>query len=340
MRLNNFAFYGSAIALLSIGIFAYLSYCAAFNANVRSSSRMELYVYPNETDVAIGLKMDSILFDTSSFMHLAKIMKLTKLKPGRYLFKKDDHNFAIINKLRSGAQDAINVTINNVRDIYQLSGKLGAVMMLDSMAFVSLLTDSINLMTLNFTKENILSLFIPNTYQMYWTTSGDRFLQRMLQENKNFWLKENRLQKAAEKSLGASEIYTVASIVEKETINESEKGMIAGVYLNRLKTGMKLQADPTVVFAMGLTGIQRVLLQHLRTESPYNTYLVEGLPPGPIWMPSTATIDSVLNATNHDYIFFCAKPGYDGTHTFAKSLEGHLLNARAYRKWLDSQRIK
>jgi UPF0755 protein len=341
MNIRKITIYLLVVLSFVIGVIAILTYYAAFKHNLKpGKSSYVLLVYPEENEVSLGLKMDSILIDTSSFIHLSKMMNLQRLKPGRYVLKQGMNNFTIINKLKKGVQDPVNVTINNVRDIYQLSGKLDAALMMDSIEFVNLLTDSIGLSKINYTRENILSLFIANTYEMYWTITPDRFLQRMINEHEAFWKKENRRDKANQKSLSFKDIYTIASIVEKETILESEKPAIAGVYINRLKTGMKLQADPTVVFALGFIGLQRVLLEHLKIESPYNTYLYEGLPPGPIYMPSVSTIDSVLNAENHEYIFFCAKPGAEGSHAFAKTLEGHYQNARLYQQWLNRGRIR
>lgn len=341
MNIRRVAIKFILILCLISGIVGLLAYYAAFKPNLRNEKSVyELFIRPDEADIDLGLKLDSIVCDTTTFTQLSRIMNFSRLKPGRYLFKPEMNNFEIINKLKKGVQDPLRVTINNVRDIYQLSAKLGNELLLDSIDFVKLLTDTNTLHGINYTQENILSLFIPNSYEMYWTISGERFLQRMIRENESFWNREKRNEKALAKALSPKEIYTIASIVEKETLLESEKPKIAGVYINRLKSGMKLQADPTVVFALGISGLQRVLLEHLRFESPYNTYIVDGLPPGPICMPSVSTIDSVLNSENIEYLFFCAKPGYDGGHAFSKTLEAHSQNARIYRQWLDKERIR
>lgn len=333
--------YSLLILSILLGMIGILAYFAAFKSNIKTEKpNYTLLVYPNETDVNLSLKFDSILCNTSSFVQLAGIIKLSRLKPGRYVFKAGMNNFSIVNKLKRGMQDPVKLTINNVRDVYQLSAKLGEVLLPDSIDFIIFLNDSSILNKYNYTSDNILSLFIPNTYEMYWTITPEKFLQRMIFEHESFWNKENRKEKANKMGLNYKEVYALASIVDKETILENEKQIISGVYLNRLKSGMKLQADPTVVYALGIKGIQRVLYEHLRIESPYNTYLVEGLPPGPIWMPSVSTIDSVLNSQNHEYIFFCAKPGFDGSHAFAKTLEGHYQNAKIYRDWLNKVKIR
>jgi UPF0755 protein len=193
---------------------------------------------------------------------------------------------------------------------------------------------------LGYTPENIMSLFIPNTYQVYWNTSPQNLLKRLQVENDAFWAKKNRREKAKSLGLSTQEVYTLASIVEKESLVMDEKPIIAGVYLNRLKKGMLLQADPTVVFAVGDFSIQRVLNKHLAIDSPYNTYKNVGLPPGPICMPSISSIDGVLNAEKHNYIFFCAKPNSGGRHAFANTLAGHNRNAAIYRNWLQANQIR
>ena len=314
------------------------------NNEVDSENPHVLTIRDNESFIQIISKITSqnILVDTGSFSIISRIMGYTtsKIRPGRYLIKNGMSNYKIIAKLRSGQQDPVQLTINNVRDITQLCGKLSNYISLDSVSLLEKLSDSIYLSTLGYTKDDILCLFIPNTYEMYWNITFDNFIRRMIVENEKFWSKENRKQKAEERNLKQNEVYTLASIVEKETINTNERPAIAGVYLNRLKIGMKLQADPTVVFALGVSGLQRVLLEHLSFKSPFNTYQVEGLPPGPIYMPSVNSIDAVLNSEKHDYLFFCAKPGYDGSHLFAVGIEQHYQNARIYQKWLNDEKIK
>ncbi len=327
--------------MASLAVSVYLAYHIVFQDNVKSQLDYgELKIYPADNFANIGLKLNEILIDTCSFKQSAALFNLLQIKPGRYLIKKGMSNVEIINKLKSGTQDPIKLTINAVRDIYQLAAKLGSVLMYDSAAFVKQLTDSNQLKILGYNEYDVLSLFIPNTYEVYWSVSPDRFIKRMKTEHENFWSQKNRLDKAIKKGLTANQVYTIASIVDKETIIENEKSIIAGVYLNRIQKGMKLQADPTVVFALGQIGLKRVLLEHLKVESPYNTYLFEGLPPGPICMPELSTIDSVLNAGEHEFIFFCARPGYDGGHVFAETLEAHGQNARKYRLWLNQENIK
>ncbi len=340
MRISKSLFLKVSVALFLVAVFSLAIYLNAFKPNVKNNKDQELYIDTAYPVSSIGMILDSIVQDTFLITRLAKWMQLKQLKPGHYIIKAGSNNLKLVNKLRKGVQDPVTVVLNSIRDVYQLSGKLGNSLLPDSLEFLTMLQDSILLNKNNYTKDNILTAFIANTYQLYWTSTPERVLQRMIQENQTFWNKENRTQKLVERGLSKTDAYIIASIVEKETNIDNEKSDIAGVYINRLKTGMKLQADPTVVFALGLFGIQRVLLEHLKAESPYNTYFVEGLPPGPICMPSVTSLDAVINATPHDYLFFCARPGYDGSHAFAKTLSGHYENAKLYRNWLNAQRIR
>ncbi|MBK8955632.1 MAG: endolytic transglycosylase MltG [Saprospiraceae bacterium] len=333
-------------SLLGVAVFAgmsmaYLAYYAAFKSNVKERPQgFTLYVYPDDSRDMVFHKLDTILEDPCSFIRLSKVLRIEKWKTGKYILKFGQDNLTILKKLRNGIQDPVHLTFNNVKDLYELSAVLGQQLMLDSADFVKAWSDSIYLAGLNLQYEKLLCRFVPNTYQVYWNWSPDKILTRIIEEHNSFWEKKDRIQKAKIKGLSPDEIYILASIVEKETNVEDEKGLIASVYLNRLKQGMKLQADPTVVYALGREDIYRVLLEHLKVESPYNTYLNEGLPPGPIFMPSISTIDSVLDSPPNDYLFFCAKPGYEGRHAFAETLRGHSQNAVAYRRWLDKQKIR
>jgi UPF0755 protein len=200
-------------------------------------------------------------------------------------------------------------------------------------------TNPENIKSNNLTFESAATIFLPNTYQLYWNISAQGFYERMLSEYKKFWSAKGREDKAGTLGLSKTECSILASIVQKETNLKDEKSIIAGVYLNRIKRGMPLQADPTVVFAVGDFSIKRVLNKHLLFDSPYNTYLNVGLPPGPICLPETSSIDAVLNAQEHKYLYFCAKPGYDGAHLFATNLINHNRNAQIYQQWLNREGI-
>ncbi len=333
--------------VLSIGaitvitaIFGYMVYHGVFMSNIKNEkSDYEIYIRENYTvqQIIDTLVFNNVLIHQNNFPFICQLLgfKDESVKEGRYILKAGMSNYKIINKLKGGYQDPLKITINNVRDMPQLCGKISHYLILDSVSLMQKFTDSSFLTTLGYTKENFMSLFIPNTYELYWNISLDKFVSRMQLENKKFWNNEQRKQKAEQLNLDEKQIYTLASIVEKETNYEPERPSIAGVYLNRLKTGMKLQADPTVVFALGVPGLQRVLLAHLTFDSPYNTYMVEGLPPGPIYMPTINSIDAVLNYEKHDYIFFCAKEGNEGSHSFASTLKQHTENAKKYQAWLN-----
>lgn len=260
------------------------------------------------------------------------------IKPGRYQILHGMNNNELVTLLRSGNQVPVKVTFNNIRDIYELSGRIGRQIEADSVQLIRTLTDSAYLASMGMTKASISSIFIPNTYEFYWTTTVEGFVDRMYAEYLSFWGAE-RSNRLVEIGLTKEEVVTLASIVEKETNKNDEKAAIAGVYINRLKKGWLLQADPTLIYAIGDYNITRVLNVHKNIDSPYNTYKYSGLPPGPICIPSIASIDAVLNYEQHDYLYFCAKDDLSGYHAFAKTNMQHNQNARRYQKALDDLRI-
>lgn len=289
----------------------------------------------------IGQLVDSgYVSDIATLTRVASWMKYGEhnFKPGRYLLTDGMSNRDLISLLRSGRQSPVMVTINNVRTVDQLAGKLTAKLELDSQKYYHYLLDSDNYSQSNLDSQNLLTLFIPNTYEVFWDISAEGLTSRMSYEHEQFWKKNQRLNKANELEMSAAEVYTLASIVERETQTSGERPIVAGLYLNRLRVGIPLQADPTVVFAVGDFGIRRVLNKHLIIDSPYNTYLYAGLPPGPICMPSVNSIDAVLNAAKHNYLYMCAQPD-SREHVFAASLTEHNRNANVYRRWLNKKGI-
>lgn len=334
------------IGLLILVVVAVASYFLVgkmlWSPNVNPAQKeYELYIPTGASysDVIDSLNQRKIIKDMTSFATVAKIKSFNKSRPGRYVITDDMSNMQIINKLRSGNQDAENVVINNVRLISDLAGKASRYFEADSMRFLNYLTQPETAAKYGFTNENFLAMFIPNTYEMFWTATPEKFAERMNKEYQKYWTPE-RLQKIQKHNLDPKQAYTLASIVEKESNYDPERPTIAGVYLNRLKAGEKLQADPTVVFAVGDFTLQRVLYSHLKTDSPYNTYLYPGLPPGPICMPSLASLEAVVNATDHQYLFFCAKPDNSGIHVFAETYAEHQTNADAFAAWMNSLNIK
>ena len=281
------------------------------------------------------LYSQGLIIHRQNFEWLAEKKKYPEtVKPGRYLIDSTMSNNDLINLLRSGEQLPVQLIFNNIRDIYQLAEVVSKQIEADSVSIIQLLTDSTYLSLHGLKKETAPILFIPNTYEMYWNTSAEGFLKRMHGEYIKFWNGE-RTRLANEIGLTIAEVVTLASIVEKETNKNAEKSIIAGVYMNRLKAGWRLQADPTVIYAIGDYSIKRVLNVHKEVRSPYNTYQFFGLPPGPICIPSIASIDAVLNYDRNNYLFFCAKDDMSGYHVFAQTNRQHNANARKYQKALN-----
>ena len=267
--------------------------------------------------------------------------KVFSIRPrtGRYHVTPDMTCLQLFRLLRNGTQEPMKLVIPTSRTMDRLAGVLSHSLMVDSAEIAKVLTDSSYCANHGYTTATIPALFIPNTYEVYWDISVDKLVERMVRENKNFWTAD-REAKAKACGLTHDEVATLASIVDEETANDGEKPMIAGLYLNRLRIGMKLQADPTVKYAVGDFSLRRILNKHLLVESPYNTYQIEGLPPGPIRMPSIAGLDAVLNHAEHPYLYMCAKEDFSGTHNFARTLSEHYQNARRYVKALNERGIK
>ena len=244
----------------------------------------------------------------------------------------------MVNILRSGSQTPISLTFNNTRTLEEFAGKIGRQIEADSLSILSFLKDEANIKPFGFKYETIIGLFIPNSYQVYWNLNPKTFTDRMYKEYVKFW-NVDRMKKAAELNLTPIEVSTIASIVDEETIKDDEKPRVAGVYVNRLRRGIKLDADPTLKFAWGDFSMRRVLNKHKGIKSPYNTYKYAGVPPGPIRQASITGINSVLNCEKHKYLYFCASPKFNGYHVFARSLREQNKNAQKYQRALNLQRI-
>jgi len=261
------------------------------------------------------------------------------IKPGHYVLKGSMSNNELVNMLRSGVQVPVKVIFNNIRTKEELAGRVSLQIEADSLSLIKCWNDREFLKSLNTTPEKVLMIFIPNTYEFWWTTDAYKFTGRMYSEFQKFWDAE-RMQKADLIRLSKEKIIILASIIEKETQKNDEKNAIAGVYLNRLRKDWPLQADPTVVFAWGDFEMKRVLKFHTEIDSPYNTYIYRGLPPGPICIPSIASIDAVLNYQKHDYMFFCARADMSGYHVFSRTLGEHNRYAKAYQNALNERKIR
>ena len=339
-------FYRILLFVMLIGLsgVAYYAYHVALSPNVWIPNEKEeftIFIKPTDTfdDLKHQLYSNGLIIHRANFEWWAKLKKFDqKLKPGMYKLTKGLSNNDLINKLRSGKQEPVRLIFNNIRLKNELAGKVSKLIYTDSIELLKMLNDSLIADKYGFTTETFASMFIPNTYFVNWNTSAEKFIERMNREYKQFW-NETRIKKAEALNLSPIEVSILASIVEKETQQNAEKPTLAGVYLNRLKLGWRLQADPTLVYAIGDFTIKRVLNEYLLVDSPYNTYRYVGLPPGPICIPSISSIDAVLNAEDHKYLYFCARPDYSGFHNFASSNTEHNNNAQAYRNFLNKERI-
>ena len=300
-----------------------------------------LLVYENTTfdELVDQLTEKTRVKKINTFKQTARAMKFTNVKSGRYKIVNSMNNITVVRMLRNGNQTPVQLTFNNIRTKEQLASRLSQQLMPDSTEILLLLNDTAFLSKYGVNPYTSVSLFLPNTYEMFWNVKAERIFERMHREYEKFW-NDVRKQKAAAIPLSQDQVSTLASIVDSESNVVSEKPIIAGLYLNRLKKNMPLQADPTVIFAVGEFSIRRVLHEHLRIESPYNTYRNTGLPPGPIRIPTLSGLDAVLNFDKNDYIFMCAKETLNGEHNFAATWAEHRINAAKYQKALNERGIR
>jgi len=342
--IKRFAWIIVAILATIVTVLGIVIYKQIYTDNIAKAGNEKEFLYiPTGSafeDVVEILDEKKLLINEKSFRWTAKQMKYdTKIKPGKYLLSPKMNNKELISMLRAGKQVPVNVTFNNIRTKQQLAVKIGEQIEAKSQALLYLMSDDDYLRRLGFNSENILSMFIPNTYEFYWNTSADKFLQKMKKEYDKFWTAE-KIVKAKKIGYTPVQVSVLASIVQMESNKEDEKPIIAGVYINRLKKDWKLEADPTLVFALGDFSISRVLSIYKEIDSPYNTYMYNGLPPGPICLPTSRSLNAVLNYIPHKYMFFCAKDDFSGYHSFASTYNQHLLNARRFQKALDRRGIR
>ncbi|TSD66380.1 endolytic transglycosylase MltG [Inquilinus sp. KBS0705] len=325
------------VSLAATGVFYYLRF---FGPNVTDKQEY-LYIRTGwgYNDVYKTIKEQGIVNDTTTFAWAASNMKYVKIKPGKYRLKAGMSNRSLINMLKAGNQEPVTVSFHNLRLKEQFAGFISKKLEPDSVAFLRLLDSAQFAAQYGFTTDNIYTVFIPNSYQVYWNTTPEKFFKRMYDNYQAFWTPE-RKQKAAALNLNEQQVSVLASIVDAEALHDDEMPIIAGLYLNRLQKGMKLQADPTVIFAMNDFTIKRVLNRYLAKDSPYNTYLYKGLPPGPVMMPSVNAINAVLDHKKTDYIYMCAKEDFSGYHNFATNEADHKINARKFQQALNERNIK
>ncbi|SHM18432.1 endolytic transglycosylase MltG [Hymenobacter psychrotolerans] len=334
-RRNRFAYITGVIGLLLV-TFSYYFYQVFYTPNVETKGKPTyVVVRRGETAKAVldSIEATGVIVDKLSLRFVARLLKYEQLvKPGRYELKDGYTNRQLINDLRTGSNKLpLMLTFQNIRLREDLARKLATTIDARPGQFDSLLSSPSYTKSLGFDTTSVLTMFIPNTYELAWNTSATNLMERMKKEYEKFWTPARDAKRNA-LNLSRAEVSTLASIVEAEQQQHAdERPRVAGVYLNRLRRGMKLQADPTVVYANKDFSIKRVLNVHLTKDSPYNTYKYAGLPPGPINLPSIASIDAVLNPESHDYLYFCAKEDFSGYHAFARNEQEHLVNARRYQ---------
>ena len=328
------------IAASVVAIVAAISALRWYGDNKRPnfSERHVLYVYPDMTAEQVLDSLSSVVIRPRSLARTFDRMEVaSKMKPGRYVIEPSSPSIYVARMLNFGWQTPQNLTLSGtIRKKGVLAEKISRQMMVDSASVADALDSADFLAPYGFTPENVFALFLPDTYQMYWTASVKDIFNRMKKEYDAFWTQE-RLDKASELKLSPMQVSVLASIVSGETLKDFEYPVIAAVYLNRYRKGMKLQADPTVAFCFDYEP-DRILKKHLAVDSPYNTYKYRGLPPAPINVPPKACVDAVLNPDGHRYLYFCASADFDGTHRFAVTYSEHLKNARAFQRALTEKR--
>lgn len=332
------------VLLLSVGIFKALDiYKNVFKTNlvIEKGESAKILIPSNSSfDEVKSLIFENVpLKDTASFIWVAKKKNYPNhIHGGQYVFSKSMSNNDMVNMLRAGRQEPVKVQFHNIKTLEDFASVISGQIEADSSSLIKLIKDEAFISELGFDRKTVYAMFIPNTYEVYWNTEAEDFIKRMSTEYDRFWnnKRESKLEKLGMTKI---EVSTLASIVDEETYMNDEKKTIAGVYLNRLDKGIRLQADPTVKFAVGDRSIKRVLTKHLEIDSPYNTYKNAGLPPGPINIPSISGIDAVLDYEKHDYYYFCARADFSGYHHFSKTLTQHLRYAREYQRLLNKNRV-
>lgn len=325
------------IYLIVFIIAAYLTYVVLVKCTHFSGEKVHFeYKAEGLDQLADSLVAKKIIYDKPSFLLLAKVFKVEeKIKTGRYLVKRNTNLLSLIRMLRNNQQATVKFILNKVRTRAELAALVGKTFDLDSAYCASYFNSNDSLAAYNTDTTQLLSLFIPDTYEFYWSTPIPKFLQKMQSNAAHFWSVKNRQQKAASKGMSIKDVYILASIVEEETNYDSDKSLIASVYQNRINKSMPLQACPTIKFAMQDFGLTRIYEKYLSNPSPYNTYNHRGLPPGPICTPSPKTIDIVLDAPSTNYLYFVAKADFSGYHHFSSTYEEHNRFAKEYQKQLD-----
>ncbi|WP_292267630.1 endolytic transglycosylase MltG [Butyricimonas sp.] len=329
------------IIMALVAVMGGIGYYYVFSPNTVVTDDGILYIRDSNSVAQVfkTLRSRGYIKNPNTLSGVAKLKKFSSsIKSGKYKIRDGMNNNELINMLRAGNQVPVHFTFNNMRTIEEFADEAHEELAVSKDELMALLADSDVLAELGFNSNTILAMFIPNTYEIYWNIPAMDLLKRMKKEYARFW-NANRMAKAKEIGLSPEEVSTLASIIEEETVKTEEYPVIAGVYMNRLNKGIKLDACPTLKFALGDFTISRILDRHMQIDSPYNTYMYAGLPPGPIRMASIKVIDSVLNYQKHDYLFFCAKSDFSGYHNFSRTLRQHNAYAREYHRELNKRKI-
>jgi len=345
MYLKKILWTVALLGLLVCGFVVYQIYNAIFSPNTQfNNNEAFVYIASDDTFTDVKTSLEPLLKDLSTFEAVAKRKGyVANIKAGKYALKKGMNNNEIINTLRS-ANIPVRVSFNNQESLESLAGRISEQLEADSISLLHAFNDADFLRETNFDEDSKLGMYLPNTYEFFWNTKAEGFRDRMLKEYQSFW-NEERLEKAKEQNLTPEQVIALAAVVQKETAKVDERRRVAGVYLNRIRKGILLQADPTVIFAIKKetgnydTIIKRVLYRDLEMDSPYNTYKYAGVPPGPITMPDISSIEAVLNPEKHEYFYFVADVSNFGYHMFAKTLAQHNRNKVQYTQWLNEQKV-
>ena len=334
----------TASVLLLLGtmaVAAYKVYDTFFTPAFHIATQARIYIDRDDTPDSLTHKVQEVLSPRSikAFNWLMRHEGYTQLKPGCYAFHTTDNLRTAVRRIGLGWQTPVRLIVPSVRTLDRMAQSLSKQLMVSEAEIMQHLTDTALVHTLGYTPATLPSLFIPNTYEVYWNIPVPDLIQRLQREHTTYWTPQ-RLQQANALGLTPLQVSTVASIVDEETAVNAEKPIVAGLYLNRLQRDMLLQADPTVKFATGDPTLRRILHKHLAIDSPYNTYIYKGLPPGPIRIPSMAALEAVLNPARHNYLYMCAKEDFSGTHNFAATLSQHNANARRYQQALNRRGIR
>ena len=331
------------MAALIIGSLFAAIYLYLFKSNIPSDSKLEYVKIPTNSsfdNLVNQLVTEGVITDESDFRRWASWLDYQNVRAGRFKIQAGWSSYNLIEHIKSGEQSPVKLVLNNERTPEQVAGKVARFLERDSMTFLQTFNDTALLDSLGIKRETLMCIFLPNTYEFYWNTEPRKFLERMVKEYKKFW-NEDRTARAAAQGMTPEQAITMASIVDGESTRKDEIPKIAAAYLNRLKQDIRLDADPTVQFAImeieHTPSFRRLYNRDYQVEHPYNTYMHKGLPPGPVCMPSPASVEAVLSPAHHNYIFFVAKPDNSGYHNYAETYEQHLVNVKIYQNWMNQQ---